>query len=185
MSIASVAAPSGANPDVTPLDAAGTLQPLPSQLRQRLEDLCIHKFSRPVEDPRQRLEQQAYAEVKVGDRVIATVSNSGAVTVPNSSPCLKLIRTADGSLLSGPALARHMAEKLARSSGGTIVMADSAATQAQWLARPPLQWTIDYEAMSAFIESNRHRAADNPERTLAVLAAQQQRPDPEASVTSM
>jgi len=137
----------------------------------RLRELYLPRFSRPVEDPRQRLEQQDYAEVRRGDTVIATISNSGAVIVPNSSPYLKLIRTADGQLLNGPELAQHMAETIARASGGSIVMADSAATQAEWLARPPLQWTVDYEALNAFIESH-HRRGDAGERSLASSSTQ-------------
>lgn len=128
------------------------------------QELYIHKFSRPVDDRRQRLEQQDYAAVKVGNTVIATVSNSGAVSVPNRSPYLRLIRTADGKILNGPDLARHMAERLAHASGGTIVMADSAATQSEWLARPPLQWTVDYEAMHAFIDRDRRHAGAHPEQ---------------------
>ncbi len=146
--------------DAVPLEAAGAPLPVPARLQQSLQDLYLNMFSRPVDDTRQRLEQLPYAEVKVGGRVIATISNSGAVTMPNSSPYLKLVRTADGKALNGPELALHIAETLVHASGGTIQMADSAATQAEWLARPPRQWTVDYEAMAAFIERS-HRTDDH------------------------
>lgn len=174
MGIASVKAPAVAGPAAPAEPAIGsagafrlvladvmppeTPRPVPQPVEHNLHDLYIQMFTRPVGDLGQRLEQQPYAEVKVGDTVIATVSNSGAVTTPNNSPFLTLIRSAGGKFLSGPELAQHMAETLAKAAGGTIVMSDSAATQAEWLSRPPLRWMVDYEAMNAFIERNRNQA---------------------------
>ncbi len=146
--------------DAAPLEAAGIPQPVPAPLQQNLQELYIPMFSRPLAGPHQGLEQESYAEVKVAGTVIATISNSGAVTLPNSSPYLKLIRAADRMGLNGPELAQHLAETLAGASGGVIQIAHSAATQAEWLARPPRQWTVDYEALAAFIEGNRRRNDD-------------------------
>lgn len=78
--------------------------------------------------------ENVYAEVRVGDRVVATLYNSGASML--SSEAYGAIGALDEPNLTGPELAQWRAETYARMLGGTLSMASTAASQEQWQARP-------------------------------------------------
>lgn len=113
---------------------------------------------------------EVYAEVKVGGKVVATLHNSGAAVTSNelAGKLRRLPSMGEGCDLTGPALAQLRAEEIAKALGGTIAKAETAMTQPEWRVRPPVQWTIDYEAMAR----DGRAAAAARETAAAVVRAQ-------------
>lgn len=91
-------------------------------------------------------EETTYAEVKVGDRVVATVTNSGYVQSSNALGG-RVNSALDDDDSTGPTLAERRAQQIAQALGGTVVKADTAQTRAQWLARPAITWSINYTSL--------------------------------------
>lgn len=112
--------------------------------------------------------QKIYAEVKVGDKTIATVYNNGTSMTSNAFGAkINDIITELDSKLSGPEGAQERAEAIAKAFGGEIVMADTAQTQTEYLATPPFipKYEIDYEAMERDMQVAFGRMATPQTRT--------------------
>lgn len=108
----------------------------------RLQAVRVEMYKKPIVPP-----DATYAEVKVGNKVVATLTNNGYVQTSNAlSGDIRRILGEEGAL-QGPALAQQRAQKIADALGGVIVKAPTAQTQAQWNARPPVTWRIDDEAL--------------------------------------
>ena len=92
-----------------------------------------------------------YATVKVNGKVVATLYNSGAAETSNATyaKVSKLPSMGEGEMLVGPELAQKRAEEIAKAMGGKIEMTGTAQTQAEWNARPPIEFTYDYAAIEA------------------------------------
>lgn len=73
-----------------------------------------------------------YATVKVGGRVVASLSNSGVASFPRSADAIPGL-TAEGV---GPDLAAARAAQIAQALGGTVEIAPSALSQTQWATSP-------------------------------------------------
>jgi hypothetical protein len=112
-------------------------------MRATMED----QYRRPV-GPADNAPENTYAQVKVNGKVVATLYNSGGSETSNAvgAKLGDLLMNPSGS---GPQLAQSRAEAIAKALGGTVVKAPTAQTQAQWAARPPRQYAIDYAAMAA------------------------------------
>lgn len=68
-----------------------------------------------------------YAEIKVGDRIVANIYNSSTVEFLGATEVPKL-----KAGLEGPSLAQGRAEQIAEALGGTLVKAATAQTQPEW-----------------------------------------------------
>jgi hypothetical protein len=94
---------------------------------------------------------QTYATIKVGGSVVATIDNQGVTSSDDAlSQMIQdfMADRAGGS--NGPALAQDLADELAAILGGRVVIADTAMTQQEFDALPPLSAPdpiIDYEAL--------------------------------------
>jgi hypothetical protein len=125
----------------------------PDFMRKLLEP----KFTRTLGDP-DNAPSQLYAEIKVGNKTVAKVYNSGGSETPNSFAGRVQFGGPDEEGLTGPALAQLRAEKIAKACGGTIEKSDTATTQAEFEARPPRQFYVDYEGLNAEMERLRQSA---------------------------
>jgi hypothetical protein len=136
------------------LNLKPSLSPVPADFMQKLLEA---QFTRPVGEP-DDAPGQLYAEIKVGNKTIGKVYNSGCCETPNSFAGRVEFGGPDEDGLTGPELAQHRAEKIAKACGGIIVTNETAVTQAEFDARPPRQFYVDYEAMNAEIERLRQSA---------------------------
>ncbi len=143
--------------------------PLPADYMQKMLEA---QFTRPVGEP-DNAPSQLYAVIKVGKETVGKVYNSGCCETPNSFAGRVEFGGPDEDGLTGPALAQLRAEKIAKACGGTIVKSDTAATQAEFDARPPRQFYVDYEAMNAEIERLRRSAEERRQGSQAALASKQ------------
>lgn len=75
--------------------------------------------------------QNTYAQVKVGDEVVATLYNSGISSMSNATAA-KVSELKDPPGLDGPDLAQWRAENYAKLLGGTFEKASTAITQSEW-----------------------------------------------------
>ena len=144
----------------------------PADLK-RMQEALIGRFTVPV-GPSDDAPSELYAEIKVGNKIVGRVYNSGCSVTPNEVAGFVHFGGPDEGSLRGPVLAQLRAEKIAKAMGGTIVNSDIAVTQAEFDARPPRQFYIDYEAMYAEMERDRQSAADRHQRYLATLASSAQ-----------
>jgi hypothetical protein len=99
-------------------------------------------------DPR----TDAYANVVVGGKVVATIDNQGVTGVNDDRLAEKLLNTLPDSVndTSGPDLAQARAEQIARLLGGKIVKSGTAITQGMFNSLPELKVampSVDFEAM--------------------------------------
>ncbi len=108
----------------------------------RMQAARIEMYKKPVVPA-----DATYAEVKIGGKVVATLTNNGYVQTSNalSGKIRDILGREDGT--QGPALAQQRAQKIAEAVGGVVVKAATAQTQAQWEMRPPIKWIVDHEAM--------------------------------------
>lgn len=74
--------------------------------------------------------QDIYAEIKLAGKTVATIYNDGSTAT--SSALAAKTQQSDGP--AGPDLAQQRAEELAAASGGKVVKADNAISQAQFNA---------------------------------------------------
>ncbi|MEW5726567.1 MAG: hypothetical protein AB1918_01960 [Pseudomonadota bacterium] len=134
----------------------------------RFHDMAKRAIEGPYTRPVGRAGYGDYAQVMVGGKVVATLSNEGFAQTSNA-----LGAQLAGGLVSdgqGPALAQRRAEQIAAAVGGTVVMLETAMTQTEWNRRPALQTAIDFEAMEADgMLDNWRRAVSN----LAMIGAQE------------
>lgn len=88
-----------------------------------------------------------YAQVMVGGKVIATLTNNGYAVTDNvmGDRVRGLLRDEGG--YQGPELAQRRAEQIAKAFGGTIVKAKTAQTQSEWNSRTAPTWQVDYARM--------------------------------------
>jgi hypothetical protein len=96
---------------------------------------ALKRFKDSLDDPAARPSPPAdplYATVKVGGRVVASLSNSGVASFPRSADAIPGL-TSDGI---GPELAAARAAQIAQALGGTVEMAPTALSQTQWTASP-------------------------------------------------
>jgi hypothetical protein len=154
------------------------ITPLPPDFMQKLLEA---QFTRPVGEP-DNAPSQLYAEIKVGNKTIGKVYNSGCCETPNSLAGRVQLGGPDEEGLTGPELAQLRAEKIAKACGGTIVKSDTAVTQEEFEARPPRQFYVDYDAMNAEIERHRQVAGEHHERYLATLATPASSPSTDVTV---
>lgn len=92
---------------------------------------------------------QDYARVMVNGKEVARLENNGMLETSNSLAVKLdgLIPNQSAKGGTGPELAKLRAETIARLLGGSVVMADTAMTQARYDALPPLTPKVDYEAL--------------------------------------
>ena len=127
-----------------------TVRPVAGNIKPAmLSDEMIADFQRVMDNAAPRIpvglenhpSQQVYAEVKVGDRVVATLSNGGLCTMSNAMAArladLPSMKNPQGS---GPQLAQQRAEEIARALGGRVEKADTAMTPAEYARVPPIQF---------------------------------------------
>lgn len=103
-----------------------------------------------LDELQNHVSQKPYAEVKVGDQVIATIYNGGTSMTSNAyGGKINDIIEKLGSKLTGPEGAQERAEAIARAFGGQVILSDTAVTQAEYIATPPFEpkYEIDYAAM--------------------------------------
>lgn len=106
-------------------------------------------------------DDKTYAEVRVNGAVVATLTNNGYMISSNAMGAkLQKILGAEDST-QGPALAQQRAEKIAKALGGEIVLAQTAQTQTQWNARPPVTWTLDKEGLARYDAEKAASIAEN------------------------
>ena len=141
--------------------------PLPADHMQKLLEA---QFTYPVGGP-DNAPSELYAVVKVGNETVGKIYNTGCWETPNSFAGRVQFGGPDEDGLSGPALAQHRAEKIAKACGGTIVKSGTATTQAEFDARPPRQFYVDYEAMNAEIERLRQSATERQQGAQAARAS--------------
>lgn len=146
-----------------------SVTPLPAGFMQ---NLLVAQFTRPVGPP-DNAPSELYAVIKVGNENVGKVYNTGCCETPNSFAGRVQFGGPDEDGLSGPALAQHRAEKIAKACGGTIVKSNTATTQAEFDARPPRQFYVDYEAMNAEIERLRQSATERRQGAQAARASWQ------------
>ncbi|MEJ0009093.1 MAG: hypothetical protein WDN72_00215 [Alphaproteobacteria bacterium] len=76
---------------------------------------------------------QIYAEVQVNGKTMATVYNSGRMmSLGDNTALMETLQAQSTPGLSGPAAAAQIAAAFAKSIQGTVVMAPTAQTPAQW-----------------------------------------------------
>lgn len=141
-----------------------TPQRISAEDNARLREVQINLYKKPVVPS-----DATYAEVRVGGKVVATLTNNGYLTTSNamSGRIMDLLR--DEGHAQGPQLAQERAEKIAKGLGGTVVKAPTAQTQAQWNARPPVTWAVDYDALErrGYVVPESARQATFPSSRLA------------------
>lgn len=140
-------------PNVKKLDTSmASVHKLTGEEAARFEKIREQMYSRitNLDELQNHVSQKVYAEVKVGDQVIATIYNGGTSMTSNaySGKINDIIEELD-SKLTGPEGAQERAEAIARAFGGRVDMADTAITQAEYLATAPFEpkYEIDYAAM--------------------------------------
>lgn len=86
-----------------------------------------------------------YAQVKVGDKVVATLGNDGGAAMSNALGA-QLGSTLDMNT-GGPEGAQRRAEQIAKATGGEVVKMETAMSQSEWVNRTPIRTVVDFEAM--------------------------------------
>ncbi|HYG88235.1 MAG TPA: hypothetical protein VD978_18480 [Azospirillum sp.] len=140
----------------------------PGKLIKAPEEFVAHlregeemRYKVPL-DPPDNAPENLFAEIRVGNDVIAKVYNSGLAELPNGVGNIDV-----NTGRQGPEAAQARAEKIAEVLGGKVVKAKTAQTQAEWNARPPRRWGIDYEAM----ERDRREVEESLRKRSAMSAA--------------
>ncbi|MBF0269041.1 MAG: hypothetical protein HQL44_10670 [Alphaproteobacteria bacterium] len=125
------------------------------------EKLKIHRLS-PQEEKAFKLEEKKiieqmftrptgktsygeYARVVLNGKTVATLSNEGYAEMSNAFGGVIGSKLPNNG--SGPELAQRRAEMIAKATGGTVVMNESAMTQRQWINREPIKFAVDLVAM--------------------------------------
>jgi hypothetical protein len=117
-----------------------------ADFRTRIMEMLEQQYTQPV-NLQNHPSQQVYATVKdKNGNVLATIYNGGPMSTSNALGGQLKGMPNDGT---GPTLAQQRAEWLARKFNGTIEMASTAYTPAQYANVPPLRFQLDEEAMKA------------------------------------
>ncbi len=128
---------------------------------RELSEMPYMKISN-LDELKNHVSQQVYAEVKVNGQTIATIYNGGTSMTSNAmgGKINDIINELD-SKLSGPEGAQERAEAIAKAFGGEVVMADTAVTQAEYMATPPFipEYEVDYEAIERDLAAARGQLA--------------------------
>ncbi|WP_022720255.1 hypothetical protein [Rhodopseudomonas sp. B29] len=108
--------------------------------------------------------QNTYAQVKVGNKVVATLYNGGISEMSNATAAA-VSELVDPPGLSGPNLAQWRADNYARLLGGTVEKAPTAITQSQWTPRPSTSSSYSRDqldaAFAAMVAEGQRTAAQN------------------------
>lgn len=96
--------------------------------------------------------ENTYAQVKVDDKVVATLYNGGSSTMTNAAAS-KIGKLEDPPGLSGPDLAQWRADTYAQLLGGTVEKASTAITQSQWTPRQGSSATYSREQLDAAFQA--------------------------------
>tara|TARA_A200000113_G_C8795531_1_gene332347 strand:+ start:361 stop:927 length:567 start_codon:yes stop_codon:yes gene_type:complete len=123
----------------TQLNAGLKPQRMDADLIHKLKS-SIEKFTTDINVPK----ETSFAEVKVGENVIAKISNSGFVTSSNEMG-YKIRDILNDGDLQGPELAAQRAEQIAKAFGGKVVKSSSAQTQLQWQNRSLVSDSVKIE----------------------------------------
>lgn len=129
--------------------AAGNIKlaPVSSEMIAGFRHVIDDLANRVPVDLENHPSQQVYAEVKVGGKVVATLSNGGLCTMSNAMAArlanLPSMKNPQGS---GPQLAQQRAEEIARALGGRVEKAETAMTPAEYARVPPIQFRTAYDA---------------------------------------
>lgn len=100
---------------------------LPMPERTTLVPITRTEIAAPPDHP--------YAQVVLGGRVVATLSNNGYATTANADANRFRAIFEDDRGLTGPALAQSRADRIAALVGGNVVKSNTALTQSQWEAQ--------------------------------------------------
>ncbi|MDR3425496.1 MAG: hypothetical protein P4M13_10580 [Alphaproteobacteria bacterium] len=90
----------------------------------------------PFNNPPATAADSVYANVVVNGKTVATLYNSGTLSVPTQAinSQIQNLPTVQDNTLTGPDAARARAAAIAQTLGGTVVEAQTAQTQQQWLS---------------------------------------------------
>jgi hypothetical protein len=89
----------------------------------------------PFDNPPATVSDSVYANVVVNGKTVATVNNSGTLSVPTPAISSQIQNrpSVQNNTLTGPDAAQARAAAIAQALGGTVVEAQTAQTQQQWL----------------------------------------------------
>lgn len=105
------------------------------------------------EGPPDNAPENIYARVIVGGKVVATLYNSGGAE--STSAAAAAYNWAAEPSIAGPDLARLRAQGIADALGGTVEMADTAQTQAEWRPRESGERTYTRAELDSAIDAMR------------------------------
>ncbi|PDT88570.1 hypothetical protein CO669_19395 [Bradyrhizobium sp. Y36] len=114
--------------------------------------LMTHDTRAPQSEVADNAPENAYAQVKVDGKVVATLYNSGASAMTNAAAA-KVGKLEDPPGLSGPDLAQWRADNYAERLGGTIEKASTAITQSQWTPRESASTAYSREQLDAAFQA--------------------------------
>jgi hypothetical protein len=125
----------------------GTMTPTPLAPGFMMRVLEVQTMQREGEEDSPV--NQPYADVQVDGKTVATLSNTGALSMRMDMVGQVPFGGPDEHGLSGPALAQFRADRIARALGGDIVKRDTAMTQEAFdTARKPAVASA-YDALNA------------------------------------
>ncbi|MGY4510971.1 hypothetical protein [Bradyrhizobium sp. USDA 3650] len=96
--------------------------------------------------------ENAYAQVKVDGKMVATLYNGGSSTMTNEAAA-KIGKLDDPPDLNGPDLAQWRADRYAERLGGTVEKASTAITQSQWTPRESGSATYSRDQLDAAFQA--------------------------------
>lgn len=142
---------------LTPLATnPGMLKRDPPEVEQAALDQQAAAFLRMnelPEGPPDNAPENIYARVIVEGKVVATLYNSGCAE--STFAAARAYDWAAEPSIAGPDLARLRAQGIADALGGTVEMADTAKTQAEWQPRESVQRTYTRAELDRAIEAMR------------------------------
>lgn len=104
------------------------LKKAPTEGTQQLRDIQASTFIKPSGVPK----DSPFAEVKVGGKTIAKITNNGYVESGEYGSRIRALITNDQG--KGPLLAAERATKIAKAFGGSVEKSSSALTPAEWIS---------------------------------------------------
>lgn len=134
---------------------SSSIRKLTDEEKAKFEKIREMAYAKPanLDEWNNHISQKTYAEVQVDGKVVATLYNSGAAQTSNAGygAIANLPSMGEEEKATGPEIAQKRAEEIAKALGGTVVKANTAVTQAQYLATPAFkpEYVVDYEAMNA------------------------------------
>lgn len=110
--------------------------------------------SMPQEGQEDSPRYQPYAEIRVGDEIVATVSNAGGLSMRADMAGQIPYGGSDEAGLTGPALAQFRADRIAQALGGIVLKSGTAMTPEEFEALLPQKPSAPYDAMNASLAYN-------------------------------